>query len=295
MGSRFAGIKARPHSRTATGELTRLSLDTITIRHACLPDKFRLAAAAGYAGLELWGTEIDEMPDAIETILRLVREHGLCIEGVCPDRDLYRWHYEWDEALEQTLEERLPRYAAIGARYLVLPVMSEQGTLADTTTHFCRLCRIAARHGLGVGLEPIGHVRKLSQIADAMKVLRRADGIADSGLVLDVFHFFRGGNRLDALQAIDPADVIAVHIDDALDRPLHELVGYRHRVYPGHGIFDVIGFCAAMHRMCYAGPYVVELLNETYWQADPAEVSAAAYRASRDVLFAAANLAESSK
>ncbi|MFQ5973661.1 MAG: sugar phosphate isomerase/epimerase family protein [Alphaproteobacteria bacterium] len=261
---------------------TRLSLDTITIKGAALEEKFRLAAQAGFTGLELWGREVDGHPSAPKTINRLARRYGLVIEGMCPEPDLYRWHHQWDADLERDLEARLPLYAAIGAHYLVLPVLSEDGTLEDTAENLDRAARIAAKHGLRVGLEPIGHVRKLARVTDALEIVRQLGG--NTGIVLDVFHFFRGGNDLEVLDELDPSLVRAVHLDDAQDIPREQLVGYRHRTYPGHGIFDVAGFCARLARIGYRGPYVIELLGDKVWAEEPGRVCATAYEAARRVL-----------
>jgi 4-hydroxyphenylpyruvate dioxygenase len=259
----------------------RLSLDTVTVKQAPLARRFSAAAAAGFAGLEVWGHEVQAGVDGLR---RLAADHGLAVEGVCPGPDIYRWHDEWDGALEATLDATLPLYASAGARFVVVPVMSEEGTLDRTADHFRRLCARAAGHGLAVGLEPIGHVRKLCRVADAAAIVADSRGAGAAGLVLDVFHFFRGRNRLDVLQRVDPGLILAVHLDDAMDLPLDELVGYRHRVFPGHGIFDVTGFCAAVRERGYAGPYIVELCNEQYWRADPAWVCATAATAARQVL-----------
>jgi 2-keto-myo-inositol isomerase len=263
-----------------------LVLNTITIKQASLEEKFRLAAEAGFAGLELWDHEIEADPGGQEKTLALVDRYHLAIEGICPAPEMYRWHYQWDTALEDCLERRIAICAAVGGKYIVAPVMGEEGTLQQTADNYQRLCDIASRHGIRAGLEPIGHIRKLANVADAVRILPRIhDG---AGIILDVFHFFRGGNPLAILSQIDPASIVAVHLDDAMDLPLHELVGYRHRVYPGSGIFDITGFCAALLRIGYRDPYVVELFNETYWRSDPATVCTTAHETARHVLAKAA-------
>lgn len=265
----------------------RLSLNTITIRHASLEDKFRLAAEAGFRGIELWGYEIDESVPAA-AVRRLAQRHDLVIEGICPQPDLYRWHFSWDRELEDLLDRRCALYGEVGARYLVMPVMSEEGTERQLVENLARAGRVAARHRVTVALEPIGHVAKLASFEKAFAILDRAEA-GQPGIVVDLFHFYRGRNALASLANRDPGRIAAVHLDDALDLPLDELVGYRHRVYPGEGIFDVHGFCAALAGIGYAGPYVVELLNERYWSAEPRAVAIAAHAAARRVLAAVGN------
>jgi sugar phosphate isomerase/epimerase len=250
----------------------RLSIDTITIRNADLESKFRLASEAGFRGIELWGYEVDDSDEALEKVPALARHYGLIVEGVCPQPDLYPWHHEWTPFLEETFQHRLDRYAQIGAGYIVLPVMSDEGDLARTAEHLARVCELAGERNLSVGLEPIGHIPKLADVEDAFKMVADCDTATNVGIILDAFHFFRGRNRLETLRSQDPGAILAVHIDDAMDLPLNDLVGYKHRLYPGEGVFDVSGFCQVLADMGYDGPYVVELLNESYWHDDPATV-----------------------
>jgi 2-keto-myo-inositol isomerase len=261
-----------------------LLLNTVTIRQAPLAERFRLAASSGYEGLEIWGDELDEVADGVAYVRTLAAQHRMPIIGVCPHRSLYTWHHAWDAVMQRAFQTQLERYAAIGAKYLVLPVLSDEGTLEHTAASLRAIAPMAERLGMIAALEPIGHVGKLSSFDDAADLLSAVSGI---GLIADVFHFFRGGNRLDDLARLDPARITAVHLNDAINLPLEELVGYRHRVYPAHGIFDVVGFCIALRRQGYHGPYVVELLNPSYWEEDPVTVSDTAWRACRTVLDAA--------
>ncbi len=267
------------------GDMTvgpRLSLDSITVKHVQLEERFRCAAKAGFAGLEVWGHEIGNDPEGPEQIQRLARQYHLDIEGVCLGESVYSWHYHWDAALEASVKGFLQRSAAIAAQFIVMPVMSNDGTLDQTATHLRRICSMAAPYGIRVGIEPIGTVPKLSDLRLALEMVSRTNGIA--GVILDAFHFFRGGNRLEILHTIDSEAIVAVHLDDAMNLPISELVGYKHRVYPGRGAFDVRGFCAELFRSGYRGPYIVELCNEEYWREDAQSVCTLAYTAAYDVL-----------
>ena len=87
-----------------------------------------------------------------------------------------------------------------------------------------------------------------------------------------------------SLGAIEPGQIVTVQINDAEDRPLEQLFGHEHRLHPGQGIFDVRGFCAALLAQGYDGPFVAEVMNETYWQQDSGTVCVEAYAACRTVL-----------
>ena len=151
-----------------------LVLNTVTIKQASLEEKYRLAAEAGFGGLELWDHEIGTDPGSQERTRALAARYRLAIEGVCPGPDSYRWHYQWDTTLEEWLKGRIAIYAAVGAKYIVMPVMGEEGSLQQTADNYQRLCDIAARHAIRAGLEPIGHIRKLASVRHALRVLTQA-------------------------------------------------------------------------------------------------------------------------
>lgn len=281
MGNKIttSGVEAVKQPTT-----NRLLLDTVTIRQASLDQKFQFAAQAGFRGLELWADDIGPDPADLSHVRDLSDTFGLTVDSICPPVAWLRWHHDWDDALEAEIERQLPRYAALGARILIAPITSEHGSLATTARSLDRLSGLSAEHGLRIGLESIGHIRKLAKLADAVDLIRGQGDSDTIGLVLDVFHFYRGGNAPTDLDRVDPHSILAVHVDDAADLPLDQLLGYRHRVLPGEGIFDVVGLCAAIARRGFVGPYIVELLNEEYWRADPAAISAAAYRTASRVL-----------
>lgn len=261
----------------------RLTLDLVTIRYAPLAQKLHVAAATGFSAVELWAEDVDAAPP--EELLGRCAQHGLGIEGICPPPVLYRWHAEWDADLEAVLRARFATAVRLGARYFVLPVMDEAGTLETLERNLARACELArAFDGLQVALEPIGHVRKLCRLEPAMAVLSRLESHANLRLLLDAFHFFRGRNALTSLRRIDPGRIAAVQICDGLPLPLEQLLGYRHRTYPGQGAFDVEGFCRVLHSIGYRGPYVVEILNAELWRSDPSVVARAAFESARELL-----------
>lgn len=259
-------------------------LDVVTIRSAPLDEKLRHASAAGFAGVELWAEDLDDAAVDPGRVRATAAAAGLEILGVCPQADLYRWHHAWDIHLERTLHRRLARYRAIGARYVVLPVMDEAGDLEQTAANLRRAAEIAGETGIAVGLEPIGHIRKLASVRVATELVAEVGRDGPVGLVLDSFHFFRGGNTFADLAAVPGERILAVQLADAMPLPLAELRGARHRLYPGEGIFDVVGLCRRLDERGYAGPFVVELLNEAYWAADPATVAGRARASAMDVL-----------
>jgi len=287
-------------------------LDTGTVSQVSIADIPKIAARAGYAGLELWHHDVDptnlsttartilrerygvqEVGDAPTDLRRLsaeCEELGLSIDGVVPPLDFaFRWHEDLGPEMRALIGRELPKYHALGLRYVVLPVLGENGDLASTGHILRELGALMRPFGLMAALEPIGHIRKASRVADALSVLEHAGPDANAGLIVDCFHFFQAGNALPALRDVPPQRIVTVHLNDAMDLPMRELSGSRHRVHPGEGVFDVAGFCRTLHAMGYAGPCAVEVLNESYRRLDARIVASRSLRASRSVIDAAAS------
>ena len=289
-------------------------LDTGTVAQASLRDKPRLAALAGYCGLELWHHDVDpsSLSPAARSILRerygvevadldatvasdpqqLKSEcaaHGLVIDGVIPPLDFaVRWHDDLGAEMRALITAELPKYHELGVRYVVLPVLGESGSLERTAEILGELGELMRPFGIVVAFEPIGHVRKASRTDEACRVIELSGPDANVGLVVDVFHFFQAQNTLTDLRAIPSERIVTVHLNDAMNLPLRELSGARHRVHPGEGVFDVVGFCRTLDAIGYRGPCAVEVLNEDYRRQDAAHIAKRSFEASSSVLAAAA-------
>ena len=116
--------------------------------------------------------------------------------------------------------------------------------------------RLAA-HGLLVALESFPW-SAITNTGIAIDLLRRADA-PNAGLLIDVWHFFNGGGRLDQLTDLPAAGIAAVQLNDG---PLVHEDFLQHaraqRQLPGDGELDVVGLIRAVRRTGYTGPYCVE-------------------------------------
>jgi len=199
-----------------------------------------------------------------------------------------RWHDSLEPEVLGSLERTMALGAALGARYVLLPVLGAGGTLERTAEHLARLAEPARRCGIALGLEPVGHVGKCSRLDEALSVLDMAGAGDTAGLVLDAFHFFRAGQHVGDLAGCPVERLLVVHVNDALDLPLDALLGHRHRAFPGAGVFDVRGFAAALIEAGYRGAFSVEIMNEEYWTRDAQDLCREAHDTSRALLAAAA-------
>jgi sugar phosphate isomerase/epimerase len=271
----------------------RLGLNSITIRQApTLRDRIAIAAHCGYEEVELWmhevapaslteadrreafsryGARVDADANGVVSTLEATRKSGIEVAGVClPTHAAVSWHDSIDPAVLESLHRTIEVCAELSGQYVIMPMLGEEGTPARTADNLAKVAEHAARYGVRLGFEPVGHVRKCARIGEALEVLERAGAPEHTGLILDLFHFFRAGQSPADLEGLPVEKVLAVHLNDAMDLPREQLLGHRDRVYPGQGIFDARGFTQGLARAGYRGRYVVEILNPAYW-AEPAE------------------------
>lgn len=286
--------------------LPGIFLNTITIKNAPLADKFALASRFGFSGLEMWAHEVApqvlseadvrEGHDRYQVRAQAAREDpavirgqaeraGLVIDGVIPGADvLMRWSDRLDRPLLAALGATIRACAALGGRYVVMPTLGERGPLGLVAENLRDVGHLAREHGVHLGLEPMGHCRVVDGVGDALEVLDMAALGDTAGIILDAFHFFRAGQDLTALSQLGADQIVCVQINDAVAMPVDSLFGHRHRDFPGHGMFDIAGFCDAVRARGYTGPFTVEILNPSIWSQPPEQVCERAFAASAGVL-----------
>ena len=292
-----------PVSATA---LPPIVLNTGMVRRTSLAEKVVLAGRNGFSGLEMWAHEVvphvlsaddlregadrfefDPSPDEVDAaaLAALLAAHRLTIDGIIPGSEvLRRWSSTLDDDLITRLDTTMRACRGLGGRYLVMPTIADHGTLEQVAGNLRELGPLARQHGVRLGLEPVGQTPVVRGVREALMVLDRAGLDEDAGIILDAFHFFRAGQKLSELMALAPERIITVQINDAIERPIENLLGHRHREFPGQGRFDVAGFCATVLGQGYGGTFTVEVLNPVIWSAPADEVCRRAWRTSASVL-----------
>lgn len=133
-----------------------------------------------------------------------------------------------------------------------------------------RAARILDAHGIRFGLEflgpktlrnnhPYAFVHTLDGMLALCRDIEQAAGTHNMGLLLDAYHWYTAGGTLAQIERLNDADIVDVHVNDALpDISLDELPD-THRALPGEtGVIDLRGFLQALDHLDYSGPVVVE-------------------------------------
>jgi len=257
----------------------RLALNLATLYPASFERKLHAAEAAGFRAVGLLSSEMARGGAAAITELRLSELAVAEIVGVSgwADLDLAR------RSLALAQAERAFDLAALVQASLVVASPPQAGTESALCAHrFRELCDLALPYRARVGLEFSGSAESVRDVATAWEVVDMA-GAANGGLVIDLFHFYKGGSRAEMLEPVPGHRLFLVQLCDCPEMPGYELEN-RHRVYPGEGAIPLQPLLARLSEKGYDGYLSLELFNEQYWAADPLVVAKDAMRSLRRLI-----------
>ena len=241
-----------------------------------LEQKFYAASAAGFAAVGLGQVDIDRPEERARQELRLSDLAIAEIEAVTG------WMQSGSTARSLALvqaEHMFETAADIDASLVLAWPSDEPVEPLAAATYFADLCRAAQPFGVRVGLECLGQSPLVQDLASAWRIVEVAE-MDNGGLVIDTFHFYRGGSTVPMIESIPGEKIFLVQISDAPGLPVRELRDW-HRLYPGTGAIPLESILAAVRAKGYNGYYSLELQNEEYWKEDPIIVAAEGFRSMR--------------
>ena len=238
---------------------------------ADLPRTIEMAARHGFAGADAGAG----MLAAPQFDVKVVRE-GLEQWGVRPGYVMLSPvrvpvpEAEWQAALAELplVARRAEQLGYVRACLVLLPFHETLAFDAAFAEHVRRLNQMTAildAHGIALGLEYVSPLSRRAPYPHAfihnlagMLELRAALASPHAGLLLDSFHWHCARESVADIERLSPAQIVAVHINDAPPVPVEEqTVGAR--ALPGAtGVIDIQGFLNALHSTGYDGPVTCE-------------------------------------
>lgn len=254
-------------------------------------ERVAAAARAGFAAVGLYAQEYERLRDtegrSVADLGAVLDRHGLALAEVETLRGW--WARSGPEAeLCRRIEDLAYELAdGLGVRYLQAIGSYECG-LDQAVEGFAALCDRAGEHGLLVGIEWLPFTNIVTA-ADA-QVIVESSGRPNAGYCADIWHHERGAHDLLLIQALDPARIFAIQMNDGPRQPT--LADYRedclaYRVPPGEGEFDCVGFVRALAEMGVTAPISLEVCSTVLWEAPVDEAAQRAADGMRRVLAAA--------
>ena len=251
---------------------TALQPGTLGIRGLSLPEAVALARDSGHAGLVFDVRQATELAEAqgIDALRALFADAGVIpaswsVPGSATDDPA---------ALAERAE--LPRYAAVAAALGCARATGFQFPGNDDQTWDEQWERALARirpvaetlraNGSWYGIEFCGPKTFRDTFAHSfvfsmggLRELAAAVGTGNVGVLLDAFHLYTAGESVADLEGVPVAEIVAVHVNDAVaGRTADEQID-RERMLPlTTGVIPLAPFMQALQAKGYDGPVVVE-------------------------------------
>jgi len=266
----------------------RLALHKWTLDATPLGEALAIARRTGWEGIEMRRGDFDA---ALATgrsageVLDLLRGGGLPV--ACVGVELGWMFAEGAERkrLLQIFAEQCERAVALGCPMLMSPSDMRRGELQRAAASVREVGDIAARHGLRLGVEFMCQAEQFNTLARLRELIALA-GHPACGLLLDTYHFQRGGGAARDLDDLAPGELVYVQYSDV--PPRVEAGNLRDRLPPGRGVVPFADLFARLAKAGYTGWLSYEAPNPEAWARDPESVAREAFAATRAVLPARA-------
>ena len=249
---------------------SRLLLSAGTLPHASFTERVEAARLAGYNAISLFPAQYLRAirkerltPDAMRDILAA---NGICVDEIDPLLDWFGPSPSPSEDLIFEIADQL------GARSINAPsAYAPDIKLSQLTTALQRLARRGQEKGLRIDLEFLPWTL-VPDLQTALQVVKDT-GQANVGVMLDCWHFFRGGDSIDTLKFLSREDarrITSLQVNDAPS--VKQTLNWRNRlalvkamiteVIDGIRISGASKFFKASSAMHATRPDAMELMQE---------------------------------
>lgn len=249
-----------------------LSPGAIGVRVSNLSEVLAAAKIGGFEGVEFNPSEIADLVEknGIAAVKDQFEAEGLKPAGFGLPFDWRGDEKAWAEGLKA-----LPRLAKAageigGGRTMtwIMPCSDTLEMAANFEFHVARLkpvVDILADFGCAFGLEFIGPLTlyKLHQYP-FVRTMKEMLGLAkavgpNAGLLLDCWHWHTTEGTVDELLALEPTQIVYVHVNEApANVKIHEYVDNVRGLPGSTGVIDIAGFLQSLQKIGYEGPVTPE-------------------------------------
>ena len=256
-----------------------LNTSTIRAQVADLPAAMRIAAEAGYDGIEPWIEELDrytEAGGALEDLARLAGDLGLRIENGI---GFFEWIVDDDARRAAAFEQarrNMDMLARVGCPRVAAPPFGATDAagldLRAAGERYAELLEVGREYGVTPVVEFWGASQCLGRLSEAVFVAVES-GQPDACVLADVFHMYRGGSAFGGLRLLGPGTLALLHVNDYPVADSPDSLTDADRVFPGDGVAPWPQLIGDLRAIGFRGPLSLELFNEAYWQRDALSVA----------------------
>ncbi|MGO1591287.1 MAG: sugar phosphate isomerase/epimerase family protein [Ancrocorticia sp.] len=269
----------------------KLSMNVTSTFFGNVVNDIKIAKEAGFAGIELQNPKLDRYlsagfsPESVIPLLEGIEVSGFGALQEMDDAD-FRAEAERLATLGQlygapTLQMctgpvdvqvvkdfRNGTLRSDDRRYRGLLGADENELIEKTSKRVALAADIAADHGLGLFLEPLGWA-PVHALPQALKILDLAKK-DNLGIVVDFWHFFVAGDTPEDVAKLDPSIIHAVHVCDGLKVPEGEIPdqAVSRNVWTGGGVIPLQEWVDAVKSTGYDGWWASEIFCDKTQELD---------------------------
>ena len=245
-----------------------------------LPGDIWAASEAGYDLIEFWAKKMtaylsNHTLEDLKGLLKKAKLKPLAINSV----EFITFNAPWEKINTMNLIGTYAKIAqTLKCPYVVLvpsprpPGVSDQDVLSESVAVLREISDKFKEVKVKFAFEFLGFewcsVSTLERDFEIVRAVNR-DNI---GMVLDTFHFYAGGSKMDSIKNVDKEKIFIFHINDAENRPRDQLQD-SHRLFPGQGVIPLREIIAALNGIGYDGPVSLEMFRPEYWRLPAEEVA----------------------
>jgi len=242
-----------------------------------IKQQVRIAAEAGFEGIELWVRDIEFYlagGGTIHDLRAYIANSGVAVVNAIA---FFTWadtNTATREAGLAQAEREMQMLAELGCPAVAAPPYGDvAGSSPEAIAgHFARLAELARRIGVEPYLEFWGRASRLSKLSEAVFIAMES-GLPDAKILLDPFHMYTGRTELPSLAYLNGANIGIVHVNDYPAAPARDQISDGDRVFPGAGIAPTHELARLLDRAGYHGYLSLELFIESYGAESALEVA----------------------
>lgn len=264
----------------------KFSLNSSTIKTTPILTKIRVAAAAGYEGIELWHDDIDahiQSGGTVGDIRNAVDDVGLAVPTTIHMKDWFQPAGDAHQEAMDVARRKLEQAAAVGAKFTVAGPPHGSADRELGKRHYHELLELGHQFGVRPAFEYLGFIEDLKTVDDAIEIVE-GSGHPNACVVLDPFHCYVGGGGFQSISKLHPEQIAVSHFNDAPAQPAPATQRDPDRVMPGDGAVDLQGYCQVLADTGFQGFLSLELFRTELWDQDPATVAEEGLRKMKTVV-----------
>ncbi|MCX7665527.1 MAG: sugar phosphate isomerase/epimerase [Gemmataceae bacterium] len=257
----------------------KFCLNTSTIRgqKLTLEQEVKLAAKAGYQGIEPWINELRTFKESggnLKDLGKLISDSGLSVESGI---GFAQWIVDDETTRMKGLDEAkrdMEMLLAIGGKRIAAPPAGATNQTNLDLNKAADRYHLLAETGAKIGIIPMvevwGFSKSLSRLGETLLVAMES-GHPKASILPDIYHLYKGGSGFEGLKMIRGNSIGIFHMND-YPKIERGTIADKDRVYPGDGIAPLKAVLNTLKEIGYTGMFSLELFNPEYWKQDPFEV-----------------------